>query len=49
MESKNNINGLVYGNGGLVGWDKETCLNMQTHENAETDENQNGLLLGSTT
>ena len=38
--AKNNINGLVYGNGGLVGWDKETCLSMRTHENADTDENQ---------
>ena len=33
--AKNNINGLVYGNGGLVGWDKQTCLNMHTHENAK--------------
>jgi len=33
--AKNNINGLVYGNGGLVGWDKDTCLNMHTHENAK--------------
>ena len=33
--AKNIINGLVYGNGGLVGWDKETCLNMHTHENAK--------------
>ena len=38
--AKNNINGLVYGNGGLVGWDKETCLTMKTHENAETEENK---------
>ena len=38
--AKNNINGLVYGNGGLVGWDKETCLAMKTHENADKDENQ---------
>jgi hypothetical protein len=30
----------VYGNGGLVGWDKETCLGMKTHENAETEENK---------
>jgi hypothetical protein len=29
--AKNIINNLVYGNGGLVGWDKETCLNMHTH------------------
>jgi hypothetical protein len=38
--AKNNINGLVYGNGGLVGWQKSTCLNMKTHENADSDENQ---------
>ncbi len=38
--AKNNINGLVYGNGGLVGWNKETCASMKTHENADTDENQ---------
>ena len=31
---------MVYGNGGLVGWSKETCLQMKTHENAETEENQ---------
>jgi hypothetical protein len=35
--AKNNINGLVYGNGGLVGWDKDTCLNMHTHENAKEE------------
>ena len=33
--AKNSINGLVYGNGGLVGWDKDTCLGMHTHENAK--------------
>lgn len=38
--ARNNINGLVYGNGGLVGWPKDTCLKMQTHENAVADENQ---------
>jgi hypothetical protein len=38
--ARNNINGLVYGNGGLVGWSKDTCLNMRTHENADTEENQ---------
>ena len=38
--AKNNINGLVYGNGGLVGWNKTTCLDMRTHENADTEENQ---------
>jgi hypothetical protein len=38
--ARNNVNGLVYGNGGLVGWPKQTCLQMQTHENAVTEENQ---------
>lgn len=37
---KNNVNGLVYGNGGIVGWPKKTCLEMKTHENAEVEENQ---------
>jgi len=32
--ARNIINGLVYGNGGLVGWPKKTCLGMKTHENA---------------
>lgn len=36
----NSVNGLVYGNGGIVGWPKETCLNMKTHENSQTEENQ---------
>lgn len=38
--ARNSINGLVYGNGGLVGWPKDTCLTMKTHENAESEENQ---------
>ena len=38
--AKNSINGLVYGNGGLVGWDKETCLNMHTHENAKDEKSK---------
>ena len=38
--AKNNVNGLVYGNGGLVGWDKETCLQMKTHENADNEKAQ---------
>tara|TARA_B100001057_G_scaffold456512_1_gene503975 strand:- start:26 stop:922 length:897 start_codon:yes stop_codon:yes gene_type:complete len=38
--ARNNINGLVYGNGGLVGWHKQTCVEMRTHENADTEENQ---------
>ena len=33
--AKNSVNGLLYGNGGLVGWSKDTCLNMHTHENAK--------------
>ena len=39
-KAKNNVNGLIYGNGGVVGWDKETCKNMKTHENADSEENQ---------
>jgi hypothetical protein len=38
--AKNNVNGLVYGNGGLVGWHRDTCREMKTHENADTQENQ---------
>jgi len=38
--AKNSINGLVYGNGGLVGWDKMTCVSMKTHENADSEENK---------
>jgi len=38
--AKNSINGLVYGNGGVVGWPRQTCLDMKTHENADTEENQ---------
>lgn len=35
--ARNVINGLIYGNGGIVGWPRETCLNMKTHENAEDE------------
>lgn len=31
---KNEINGLVYGNGGIKCWPKEVVMNMRTHENA---------------
>ena len=31
---KNEINGLVYGNGGIKCWPKDVVMNMQTHENA---------------
>ena len=34
-KARNSINGLIYGNGGVVGWDRNTCLGMKTHENAE--------------
>lgn len=34
---KNVINGLTYGNGGVKCWPKEYVLNMQTHENADTN------------
>jgi len=35
--AKNNINNLMYGNGGLKCWPKEYVLNMKTHENADPD------------
>ena len=35
--ARNSINGLIYGNGGVVGWDKQTCRTMRTHENAQDD------------
>ena len=34
---KNEINDLMYGNGGLKCWPKEYVLNMRTHENADAD------------
>ena len=37
---KNAVNGLVYGNGGIKCWDRETVLNMKTHENADPDNIQ---------
>ena len=36
--ARNNVNNLVYGNGGLVGWTRETCLQMKTHENAKDEK-----------
>ena len=36
--ARNIINGLVYGNGGIVGWPKKTCLAMKTHENAVDEQ-----------
>jgi hypothetical protein len=38
--AQNSVNNLVYGNGGIVGWPKSTCLEMRTHENADNVENQ---------
>ena len=33
--ANNQINGLIYGNGGIKCWPKEYVLNMRTHENAD--------------
>ena len=33
--AKNNINGLMYGNGGLSSWTREFVNNMRTHENTD--------------
>ena len=38
--ARNSVNGLIYGNGGIVGWPKDTCLSMKTHENADSKENE---------
>jgi hypothetical protein len=38
--ARNVINGLVYGNGGIVGWPKKTCLEMKTHENAVDEQSK---------
>ena len=38
--ARNNVNNLVYGNGGLVGWSRETCLQMKTHENAKDEKSE---------
>lgn len=34
--AKNQINGLIYGNGGIKCWPKQHVLNMRTHENADS-------------
>lgn len=34
---RNEINGLMYGNGGLKCWPKSYVLNMKTHENADPE------------
>lgn len=39
-KARNNINGLMYGNGGLSCWTKDFIYNMKTHENSDgTPEN----------
>lgn len=37
---RNNVNGLMYGNGGLKLWNRNFVLNMKTHEEAETENAQ---------
>ena len=38
--ARNEINGLMYGNGGMSCWTKDFIYNMRTHENTDgTDEN----------
>jgi hypothetical protein len=38
--ARNNINGLMYGNGGLSIWHRDFVYNMRTHENTDgSDEN----------
>lgn len=36
-KARNEINGLMYGNGGLSCWTREFINNMKTHENSEGD------------
>ncbi len=36
--SRNDLNGLVYGNGGVKCWTRDTVMKMKTHENAEEEE-----------
>ena len=38
--SYNPVNGLSYGNGGLKLWPKHVALNINTHENAESEDDQ---------
>jgi hypothetical protein len=37
-KATNNVNGLMYGNGGMSCWTKEFIYNMKTHENTDGDE-----------
>lgn len=38
--AENQINGLIYGNGGIKCWPKQHVLNMRTHENADPNNIQ---------
>lgn len=38
FKSKNAINGLEYGNGGIKVWDKDTLLQSNTHEQSDTTD-----------
>jgi hypothetical protein len=37
---RNNVNGLVYGNGGLKLWSKQFVRNMNSHEHSDNDANK---------
>jgi hypothetical protein len=39
--SKNVINGLLYGNGGIKCWSTDAILNMRTHENSDPGDIKN--------
>lgn len=41
--SRNIVNGLVYGNGGIKLWYSPYVLNMRTHEAADPDDNDNNV------
>ncbi len=36
--ARNSVNGLIYGNGGIKNWSRQTLLKMQSHENAQDAE-----------
>ena len=38
--SLNTVNGLTYGNGGLKLWPKDVALNINSHENADSEDDQ---------
>ena len=45
--SRNHINGLVYGNGGLKLWSKDFVRNMNSHENSDDDAGKVDFCWGS--